>query len=119
MLKDSRRIKQLQRQEARLLEMQECNLSKRVVSRLFPKKIFLEFYLHYQLKWIKKIHPNKLKEEVVKYKIAWKEDETALYLDPYDRKYAAFNGNLAWRINNPGLIKHHCHFAKKNGSIGA
>lgn len=26
---------------------------------------------------------------------------------------------MAWRINNPGLIKHHCRFAKKNGSIGA
>jgi hypothetical protein len=55
---------------------------------------------------------------VVTYKIAWREEETALYIDDADRKYAAKNGNLAWRINNPGLIKHHCHFAKRNGSIG-
>ena len=53
------------------------------------------------------------------YRTAWKEGDTALYIDEYDRKYAAKNGNLAWRINNPGLIKHHCRFAKKNGSIGA
>ena len=55
----------------------------------------------------------------MKYKIAWKEGETALYIDASDRKFAAKNGNLAWRINNPGLIKHHSHFARKNGSIGA
>lgn len=54
----------------------------------------------------------------MKYKIAWKEGETALYIDFSDRKFAAKNGSLAWRINNPGLIKHHCHSAKKNGSIG-
>ncbi len=53
------------------------------------------------------------------YKIAWKEGETALYIDNSDRKFAAKNGNLAWRINNPGLIKHHCRFSRKNGSIGA
>lgn len=52
------------------------------------------------------------------YRFAWKEDDTALYMDAFDCKYAAKNGNLAWRINNPGLIKHHCRFAKKNGSIG-
>ena len=53
------------------------------------------------------------------YRVAWKEGDTALYLDAYDCKYAAKNGNLAWRIHNPGLVKHHCRFAKKNGSIGA
>ncbi len=52
------------------------------------------------------------------YRLAWKEGDTALYIDAYDCKYAAKNGNLAWRINNPGLVKHHCRFAKKNGSIG-
>lgn len=52
------------------------------------------------------------------YQFAWKEGETVLYVDASDRKYAMKNGNLAWRINNPGLIKHHCHSAKKNGSIG-
>lgn len=54
----------------------------------------------------------------MKYKTAWKEGETALYIDFSDRKFAAKNGSLAWRINNPGLIKHHCHSAKNNGSIG-
>ncbi len=52
------------------------------------------------------------------YETGWKEDETALYIDASDRKYAAKNGNLAWRINNPGLIRHHSPVAKKNGSIG-
>lgn len=55
----------------------------------------------------------------VTYKLAWKEGDTALYVDTSDCKYAAKNGNLAWRINNPGLIKHHCRFAKKNNSVGA
>ena len=55
----------------------------------------------------------------VKYKIAWREGNTVLYMDVSDRKYSAKNGNLAWRINNPGLVKHHCHYARKNGSIGA
>ncbi len=55
----------------------------------------------------------------VTYRFAWKEGDTALYMDASDCKHAAKNGNLAWRINNPGLVKHHCRFAKKNGSIGA
>lgn len=55
----------------------------------------------------------------VTYRFAWKEGDTALYMDASDCKHAAINGNLAWRINNPGLVKHHCRFAKKNGSIGA
>lgn len=53
------------------------------------------------------------------YKSAWKEGETALFIDDSDRKYAAKHGNLAKRINNPGLVKHHCRLARKNGSIGA
>ena len=53
------------------------------------------------------------------YKVAWKEGETVLFIDGSSRKYAAKNGNLAWPINNPGLIKHNCRLAKKNGSIGA
>jgi hypothetical protein len=53
------------------------------------------------------------------YRSAYREGETVLYLDAADRKYAAKKGNLAWRINNPGLVSHHCHFAKKNGCIGA
>ena len=53
------------------------------------------------------------------YKIAWREGETVLFIDDSDRKYAAKNGNVAWRINNPGLVKHHCRLVRKNGSIGA
>lgn len=52
------------------------------------------------------------------YKTAWREGETVLFIDALDCKYAAKNGNVAWRINNPGLVKHHCPFARKNGSIG-
>lgn len=55
----------------------------------------------------------------VDYRIAWRAGDTVLYIDASDRKYAAKNGNLAWRLNNPGLVKHHCHYAKRNGSIGA
>lgn len=55
----------------------------------------------------------------VTYRVAWREGDTVLYLDSLDCKYAAKHGSLAWRINNPGLVKHHCRFAKKNGSIGA
>ena len=53
------------------------------------------------------------------YQFAWKEGETTFYIDAFDYRYAAKNGNLSWRINNPGLVKHHCRYAKKNGSIGA
>ncbi|MBN4066788.1 hypothetical protein JYU14_01745 [Simkania negevensis] len=53
------------------------------------------------------------------YTLGWKEGNTAIYLDGTDCKYVAKNGNLAWRINNPGLIKSRNRFAKKNGSIGA
>lgn len=53
------------------------------------------------------------------YKAAWKEDNVAVFTDNFDCRYAAKGGNLAWRINNPGLIKHHSRYAKKNGSIGS
>ena len=52
------------------------------------------------------------------YQVAWKEGDSAIFIDGYDRKYAAKMGNLAWRINNPGLVKYRCGYAKKNGSIG-
>ncbi len=52
------------------------------------------------------------------YQFAWKEGETVFFIDVFDYRYAAKNGNLSWRINNPGLVKHHCRYAKKNGSIG-
>jgi hypothetical protein len=53
------------------------------------------------------------------YKVAWKEEDVVIYIDFLDCKYMARGGNLAWRINNPALLSHHCPFAKKNGSIGA
>jgi len=56
--------------------------------------------------------------DIKTYVVAWREGDTALYMDAYDCKYAAKQGNLPWRINNPGLVNHRCHFAKKNGSIG-
>lgn len=54
-----------------------------------------------------------------KYKVAWKAYDTAIYMDDCDCRYAAKNGTLAWRINNPGLLSYRSHFAKKNGSIGS
>ena len=55
----------------------------------------------------------------VTYQVAWREGDTVFYVDTSDYRYVAKHGNLAWRINNPGLVKHHCRYAKKNGSIGA
>lgn len=53
------------------------------------------------------------------YKYAYKHnDEVVFYFDAYGNMYAASGGNLAWRINNPGLIRSHSHFAGCNGSIG-
>lgn len=60
----------------------------------------------------------RIKMETI-YRVAWKEGYTVCYIDASDYRYAAKNGSLAWRINNPGLVKHHCRYAKKNGSIGA
>jgi predicted small metal-binding protein len=47
------------------------------------------------------------------------DDETVFYFDSLGNKYVAQGGSFAWRINNPGLIRSHCHFAGKNGSIGS
>lgn len=46
-------------------------------------------------------------------------DEVVFYFDAIGNKYVAQGGSFSWRINNPGLIKSHCHFARKNGSIGS
>jgi hypothetical protein len=54
------------------------------------------------------------------YKFAYKHnDEVIFYFDACGNKYVACGGNLAWRINNPGLVRSHCHFAGVNGSIGS
>ena len=47
------------------------------------------------------------------------DDDTVFYFDSLGNKYVAQGGSFAWRINNPGLIRSHCHFAGKNGSIGS
>ena len=33
------------------------------------------------------------------YQFAWKAGETVFYIDAFDYRYAAKNGNLSWRIN--------------------
>src|ERR1700722_5555974 len=35
------------------------------------------------------------------------DDETVFYFDVHDNKYVAIGGNLAWRLNNPGLLLSH------------
>jgi hypothetical protein len=47
------------------------------------------------------------------------DDETVFYFDSLGNKYVAQGGSFAWHINNPGLVRSHCHFARKNGSIGS
>ncbi|MGA8163992.1 MAG: hypothetical protein WB791_03085 [Waddliaceae bacterium] len=54
------------------------------------------------------------------YRLAYRyDDKTILYFDFSGNKYVATGGNLAWRINNPGLVRSHSHFAKRNKSIGS
>lgn len=54
------------------------------------------------------------------YRIAYPQDEkTILYFDKCGNKHLRKEGNLSWRINNPGLVKSHSHFARSNGSIGS
>ena len=54
------------------------------------------------------------------YKFAYKfNDAIIFYFDACGNKYVASGGNLAWRINNPGLVRSHSHFSRANGSIGS
>ena len=54
------------------------------------------------------------------YKIAYRySDDVVFYFDCAGNKYVASGGNVAWRINNPGLVHHHVTSARKYGSIGA
>jgi len=54
------------------------------------------------------------------YRIAYPQDEnTIVYFDKCDNKHIRRGGNLSWRINNPGLVKSHSHYAASNGSIGS
>ena len=53
------------------------------------------------------------------YKSAYGYDnQTIFYFDKVGNKYVASGGSLAWRINNPGLVKSRSHVALKNGAIG-
>lgn len=53
------------------------------------------------------------------YKIAYKyDDNVVFYFDPVGNKYIASGGSLAWRINNPGLVRSRSHVSYKNGGIG-
>jgi hypothetical protein len=54
------------------------------------------------------------------YRIASAQDEnTVVYFDKSGNKHIRKGGNLSWRINNPGLVKSHSHYARSNGSIGS
>lgn len=46
-------------------------------------------------------------------------DEVIFYFDFAGNKYVASGGYLAWRINNPGLVRSHSHFSRSKGSIGS
>ena len=53
------------------------------------------------------------------YKIAYKHDDgVVFYFDLTGNKYVASSGSLAWRINNPGLVRSRSHFSYRNGAIG-
>ena len=53
------------------------------------------------------------------YKAAYKYDDNVIfYFDLAGNKYVASGGSLAWRINNPGLVRSRSHFSYRNGSIG-
>jgi hypothetical protein len=45
--------------------------------------------------------------------------EHIAYFDAAGNKYVARGGNLAWRINNPGLVQSRSPVAKKSNSIGS
>lgn len=54
------------------------------------------------------------------YRLAYKySDEVIFYFDLAGNKYVASGGNLAWRINNPGLVSSHSHFSRGYGAIGS
>lgn len=46
-------------------------------------------------------------------------NDVIFYFDFLGNKYVAQGGSLAWRLNNPGLVRSHSHFSRKHGSIGS
>jgi hypothetical protein len=58
--------------------------------------------------------------EGLMYRFAYRyNDEVIFYFDAAGNKYVATGGNLAWRINNPGLVSSHSHFSQAYGAIGS
>ena len=54
------------------------------------------------------------------YRVAYRyNDDVVFYFDWAGNKYVASGGNVAWRINNPGLLHHHVASARRYGSIGS
>lgn len=47
------------------------------------------------------------------------DENTVFYFDLAGNKYVARGGSLAWRLNNPGLVRSHSHFAYNYGAIGS
>lgn len=46
-------------------------------------------------------------------------DDVIFCFDSVGNKYVATGGNLAWRINNPGLVHSRSRFSRKFGAIGS
>lgn len=46
------------------------------------------------------------------------DDKVIFHFDSAGNKYVATGGNLAWRINNPGLVRSRSHFSRSQGSVG-
>lgn len=44
--------------------------------------------------------------------------DCVIYLDGYSNKYIVSGGTLAWRINNPGLVRRIVEFLRKMGRLG-
>lgn len=54
------------------------------------------------------------------FRLAYKySEELIFYFDSAGNKYVATGGNLAWRVNNPGLVHCRGHFAHSNDAIGS
>lgn len=53
------------------------------------------------------------------FRSAYKQNnEIVFYFDHAGNKYVASGGNLAWSINNPGLLRCHSPFARRNFTFG-
>lgn len=57
-------------------------------------------------------------EEIVYLQAFRYNDDVVFYFDAAGNKFVATGGNLAWRINNPGLVRGRSGFSRSQGSIG-